>query len=164
MASNSGSRTQVHTHLRDPPVLPGKQSNTFQAQGRELGSNQVSSHNILGLGIRPHVNIQETDQLSNSTLTNSTHPPQRPSRIHTTILSSQTLTLLVSIQAYLKQFLSCWSHMKFRRRQKPARVRHPTSVLSDTIPQILAILPLRKDGPMRVTLGVKGRSVKHTMT
>ena len=65
MASTSGSQAQVHTDPLDPRVLAGKQPNMLQAQGRESGSNQVSSHNILGLGIRPHVNIQEPDQLTN---------------------------------------------------------------------------------------------------
>ena len=58
MASTPGSQNQVHTDLSDSHASTGKQPNMFQLEGSESGSNQVSSHNILGLGVRPRINNQ----------------------------------------------------------------------------------------------------------
>ena len=85
-------------------------------------------------------------------------------RTHTMTPLFRTLTLSGSTQVFLRQSPSCWLHMKLRRRQKPVKVRHPTSDLGDIILQILPIHSLRKDGPMGVILAVKGRSVKRMMT
>ena len=72
LASTSSSQAQVYTDPLDYCVLACKQPNTLQVQGREPGSNQINSHSILGLGVRPHANLQEPDQLTNPPLRQST--------------------------------------------------------------------------------------------
>ena len=66
LASTSNSQAQVHTNPMDSHGTAGRQSNISHARGGDPGSNQIRSHSIAGLGVRPHVNIQEPHQLTNS--------------------------------------------------------------------------------------------------
>ena len=72
LASTSNSQAQVHTNPMDSRGTAGRQSNISHARGGDPVSNQISSHSIAGLGIRPHVNIQEPHQLTNSPLSQFT--------------------------------------------------------------------------------------------
>ena len=138
LASISSSQTQVHTDPLDSCLLASKQPNMLQAQGREPGSKQISSHSILGLGVRPHVNIQEPDHLTNPPLRQSTTATNQNPHHDSIIRNIDTLRQHTSISQAVSQLLATYK----------------SQAKGDTIPQIFAILPLRKDGPVRVTLGV----------
>ena len=104
LASTSNSQAQVHT---DPMShgIAGRQFNISHATGGDPVSNQISSRSTAGLGVRPHVNIQESHQPTKSAATSAIE--QNP--YHDSIIPNiDTLRQHPSISQAVSQLLATY--------------------------------------------------------
>ena len=108
LASTSNSQVQVHTDRMGSRGSTGKQSNMSHTRDGDLVLNQIRSHSIAGLGVRPHVNIQESHQLTNSPLKQLTPVPDQNPHHDSIIPNIDTLRQNPTISQAVSQLLATY--------------------------------------------------------